>query len=76
MGLYPVALRYSARQYNTLLYSTVQYNTIADITQNNIQHSRQLSICKITRINQEHTLYTINTQKRVEPKVDESIKNH
>jgi hypothetical protein len=28
---------------------------------------------KITRINQEHILYTIKTQKRVEPKVDESV---
>jgi uncharacterized protein (UPF0333 family) len=50
MGLYPVALRYNARQDNK-----IQYSTITDITQNNIQHS----IRKITRISQEHILYTI-----------------
>jgi len=60
-------------QDRTIKYSTVQYNTITDITQNNIQHSREYSIRKITRINQDHILYTINTRKRVEPKLDESV---
>jgi hypothetical protein len=73
MGLYLVALRYNARQANKIQYSTIQYNTITGITQNNIRYSRQPSVRKITRINQEHTLYTISTQKLVEPKVDESV---
>jgi len=59
-------------QARTIKYSRVQYNTITDITQNNTQHSREPSIRKIIRINHEH-VYTINTQKRVEPKVDESV---
>jgi uncharacterized ion transporter superfamily protein YfcC len=67
-----------ARQDNTIQYSTIQYNTvqhdkIAHITQNNIQHSKQLSIRKITKRNQEHILYSIKTQKRLETKVDESV---
>ena len=36
---------------------TVQYSTITHITQNDIQHSRQPSICKITKKNQEHISY-------------------
>jgi len=44
MDLYPVAVCYSARQDNTVQYSTIHY-----ITQNNIQHSRQHSACKITK---------------------------
>jgi len=45
------------------------------ITQNNIQHSRQPTIGKLQKKKkiQEHTLYTIKTQKRVEPKADESV---
>ena len=67
MGLYPVIVCYNARHYNT-----IQYNKITHITQNNIQHSGQLSICKITK-NQEHIFYTIKTQKQVGPKLDESV---
>ena len=37
-----------------------------------MQHSRQLSLRKITRKNQEHKLHTIKRQKRIDPKVDES----
>jgi hypothetical protein len=48
---------------------TGKYNTI---TKNNVQYWRQPSIRKITE-NQEHTLCTIKTQKRVETKVDESV---
>ena len=44
----------------TVQYSTIQYITIAHFTLNNIEHPRQPSICNITRINQEHILYTIN----------------
>jgi len=56
---------------------TIPYNNthhrITQIAQNNIQHSRQFSICKIKRQNQEHILHTIKTQKHLEPKVDESV---
>ena len=55
-------------QYNTI---PVKYNSITHITHNNIQHSRQHSICKIPK-KQQYILYTINTQKRAEPKVYES----
>jgi len=84
MGLYPVAMCYSARHDNTIQYSTVQYNTIPHITHNNVQHSRQPSIRKITKKkkNQEitkkikkiqNTYYTLKIQKRVEPKVGELV---
>jgi hypothetical protein len=44
------------------------------MTHNNIQHSTKSSIVKITTTtNQEHILYTIKTQKRVEPAVGESV---
>jgi hypothetical protein len=59
MGLYQVAVRYNARQDNTALYSTIQYNTITHITQNNIQHSRQLPIRKITKKKTNNTYYTL-----------------
>jgi hypothetical protein len=42
-GFIPVAVCYNARR-----DSTVQYNTITHVTHDNIQNSRQLSICKIT----------------------------
>ena len=70
------AIQYNAIQYNTIntiQCNTIQYNTITPITQNNTQPSRQPSICTITKKNHEHILYTIKTQKRVEPKVDESV---
>jgi len=35
MGLYRMAVRYNARQDNTIQYTTVQYNTVTHITQNN-----------------------------------------
>ena len=78
MGLYPVAVCYNARQdgtvqYSKIQYSTIQYNTITHLKHNNTQHSSQTSILKITKRNQEPILYTIKTQKRVEPKVDESV---
>jgi hypothetical protein len=61
-------------QCNSVQYNTLQYNTTTHITQHNIQHSNQLSIRKITTTkNQERMLYTVKTQKRVEPKVDESV---
>ena len=60
-------------QYNTAKH-TIQYNrahnTIQYHTSHNIQHSRQTPIFKIT--NKIQNTYTIKTQKRVEPKVDES----
>jgi len=68
-----MAVCYNARQDNKIQYSTMLYNTTTHITQNNIQISRQLSIWKITRINQEHIFYNTKTQKRVEPEVDKSI---
>ena len=74
MGLYPVAVCYNARQDNRIQYNTTQYNTITHITQNNIQHSRRNSIRKITE-NLEHTLYTIQTQERVECEVDGSSRD-
>ena len=52
-------------------YNTIQYN--------NIHHIKQHTTIKKTQNkqnyqkNQEHALYTIKTQKRVEPKVDESV---
>jgi len=73
MGLYPVTVCYNARQNNTLQYVTIKYNTLTHITHNNIQHSRQPSISKTTKETQEHILYTIKTQKQVEPKVDGSV---
>jgi hypothetical protein len=51
----------------------MQCNTITHITQINIHLSRQLSIRKITRINQEHILHTIKTQKLIELEVDETV---
>ena len=61
-------------QDRTIQHCKIQYNTITHITQNNIQHSRQPSIRKITKKKiQKHILYTIKTQKRVEPEVDESV---
>ena len=60
-------LQCKTEQYNTVQYNTIQCNTITHITQNKIQHA------KLQKINQEHIFYTIRTQKRVEPKVDESV---
>jgi hypothetical protein len=75
MVLYPVAVCYNARQgstikYNTIQYntSTVQYNKITHTTHNNLQRSRQNY-----KKNQERVLYSIKTQKRVEPTVEESV---
>jgi len=52
----------------------IQYNTTHHISQNNTQYSRQLSILKFTIANtQRHLYYTVKSQKRVEPKVDESV---
>ena len=69
-----MAVCYNARQDNIIQYSITQYNTITHITQNNIQHSRQPSILNITTTKKhEHILYTIKTQKRVEPTVDEPV---
>lgn len=59
-------------QYTTVPYSTIQYNKITQIKQRNTQHSRQPSIRKIRKKNQEHILYTFKTPKRVEPEVDAS----
>jgi len=56
-----VAACYNARQDNTIQYNTKEYNN----TQNNIQHSRQPSISKITTKNM-HVLtrrYTISWKK-------------
>jgi hypothetical protein len=69
-----IMLQCKAGQCNLVQYNTLQYNTITHITQHNIQHSNQLCTRKIiTTKNQERMLYTIKTQKRVEPKVDESV---
>jgi hypothetical protein len=59
----------SVLQCNRGQYSTIQYNTIKHITQNHIQHSLQPCIRKITKKKIKNT-YTIETQKRLEPKVD------
>ena len=61
-------------------YSTVQkqYNTIKHIAHNS-HHTKYHTTLTTTpytqnyKKNQEHILYTITTQKRVEPKVDESV---
>jgi len=60
-------------QYSTVQYSTIQYNTKPHTTQINIHLSRQLSICKITKINQKHVLQTIKTHKLVQLNVDETV---
>jgi hypothetical protein len=77
MGLYSLAVFYNAKEGNTIQYGTIQYNNthhrIVHIVPINTHHSRQPSICKITRKNHEHFLYTNKTQKRVEPIVEESI---
>jgi hypothetical protein len=57
--------------YSTI--NTIQYITLTHITQNNIQHSRQSSIRKITIKIKNTYYYTIKRQKRVEPLVDESV---
>jgi len=76
IGLYLVAVCYNARQNITIQYSAEQYDTIPHITHNNIQHSRQPSILKITgKKIQEHILYTIKNQTWVEPEVGESVLN-
>jgi len=72
MGLYSVAVCYNAKQDNTTLYNNTHHR-ISHTAQNNKQHSRQPSTCKIKRQNQEHILHTIKTQKQVEPKIDESV---
>jgi hypothetical protein len=64
MDLYPMAVCYNARHDNTIQYNTTQLHT-SHITYN-IKG-------KITIKNQEHVLNTIKTQKRVEPKVDDSV---
>ena len=75
MGLYPVAVCYNARQDSTVQYNRAEHNkiqhnnthhTITYNAQDNTQHSK-------LRRNPEHILYTIKTQKRIEPKVDESV---
>ena len=62
MGLYPVA---------------ACYNTITHITQitQNPQENSLYSKLKKKKTNQQHIFYTIKTQERVEPKVDESVIN-
>jgi len=63
--------------YKNLSRCTVTWTSntqhITHIIQNNIQHSRQRSIRKITKKNEEYILYPIKTQKRVEPELDESV---
>jgi len=41
----------------TIKYNTVIYNTIPHITQNNIQHSRQPSVRKITKKSRTHIIH-------------------
>jgi hypothetical protein len=78
MGLYPVAACYNAIQDNTIQNSTIQNSTIQ---YNNTHHTKSQTKLKanlytlIILKNQEQTLYTIKTQKRVEPKVEESVLN-
>jgi hypothetical protein len=73
MGLY--RWQCATMQDRTIQYCTVQYNTMQ---YNNTHHtknmhlSRQLTKRKITRINQEHILHTIKTQK-LELKVDDTV---
>ena len=84
MGLYPVAVCYNAIQDNTIQNSTIQCNTIqySTIQCNNTHHTKSKTQLKanLYTLNylkkyQEQTLCTIKTQKRVEPKVDESVLN-
>ena len=75
MSLYTEAVGYNTRQDTAIHYIIIKYDKITHITHNNIQHSRQHFIHKITKqkTNQEHLLYTVKNQKRVEPKVAESV---
>jgi len=48
----------STIQNNSIQYITLHYITITHITQNNVQHSRQTSVIKITTTkNQEHKTF-------------------
>jgi len=49
----------------------IQYNTISTVQYNTMQGNPQYA--KYYQKNQEHILYSIKTQKRVEPKVHESF---
>jgi hypothetical protein len=61
------------QQCRTGQYNVVQYNTITHITQNNIQTLKATLYKQNYKKDKEHILYTINTQKRVELKIDESV---
>jgi hypothetical protein len=67
MGLYLVAVFNIARQQNTIQYSTIQYNNITE--SDKMTYSCQPSILKSTK----NILYTVKTQERLEPKLDESV---
>ena len=61
-------------------YNTVQYNTIKYITQNNTQHSRQLSIlnyyCILYRARNKITQLSIPTHAQLQRHRLKFIKNH
>jgi len=60
-------------QCKTGQYNRGQYNAVTHITK--VTHNTQgNNLCaKLRKINQERTLYTVKTQKRVKPEVDESV---
>jgi len=72
MGSYPVAECYNARQDNTIQFNTVQYITMTHINQNNIQHSRQSSIRKITK-NNKNAHSAVLRLRNSRTKADESV---
>ena len=68
MGSYPVAVCYSIGQDNAIQYNTKHTShTITYTTQDNPLYS------KLQKNKIQNTYYTLKTQKRVEPKVDESV---
>jgi hypothetical protein len=62
-------------QYNSVEYNTIEYinthHTNKIITYNNQDNPPYAKLQKKKKI--EKTLYTIETQKRAEPKIDESL---
>jgi len=65
-------LQCKAEQCHAVQYNKIQYN-ITPITYSYNSQGNSLYTKLQQQKNQEHTLYTIKTQKRVEPKVDESV---
>jgi hypothetical protein len=68
MGSYPVAVCYSIGQDNAIQYNTKHTSHTITYTTQTTLYTQNYKKNKI-----QNTYYTLKTQKRVEPKVDESV---